>query len=86
MDGFEVAKRIDEDAELGRPRVLMLTSGAVSGELARCRAVGVAAYLLKPVKHSELLETILAVIASPGRAGDEPSETVQPARRGELAE
>jgi two-component system sensor histidine kinase/response regulator len=74
MDGFEVAERIGGDATLGKPSIMMLTSSGFSGEVARCRALGVAAYLLKPVKQSELLKAILAIIPGSGSvAGDRPS-------------
>jgi PAS domain S-box-containing protein len=67
MDGFTVAEIVKRDPELAGAVILMLTSGGQPGDAARCRQLGIAAYLLKPVKQSELLEAILfALGASPG--------------------
>ena len=40
----------------------MLTSAGASGEAVRCRELGIAAYLLKPVLKADLLAAILAVL------------------------
>lgn len=58
MDGFAVAQRIKEDPQLGAPSILLLTSSSETGDPARCRELGVPAYLAKPVGEAELLETI----------------------------
>jgi CheY-like chemotaxis protein len=50
----------------------MLSSTAQRDEAARCRQLGIRAYLTKPVKRNELLEAILAVVcpqATDGRPG-----------------
>jgi CheY-like chemotaxis protein len=47
----------------------MLTSAGRPGDAARCRQLGIAAYLMKPVKQSELLEAILLALG----AASEPS-------------
>ena len=44
---------------------MMLTSAGQQGDGARCRELGVAAYLMKPVRQSELLEDILAALGTP---------------------
>jgi signal transduction histidine kinase/CheY-like chemotaxis protein len=56
-DGVAVAKRIRSDPRLQSMKLIMLTS-AGSGDVARCRELGIAAYLAKPIKQSELLEGI----------------------------
>jgi two-component system sensor histidine kinase/response regulator len=70
MDGFEVAERIKTDPELGATTIMMLSSVGERGDGQRCRALGVAAYLTKPVRQSVLLDAILMVFAqaatSPG--------------------
>lgn len=65
MDGFTIAERIKCDPDLGGAVVLMLTSGGEPGDAARCRQLGIAAYLMKPVKQSELLEAILLTLGTP---------------------
>jgi len=42
--------------------VLMLSSMGLRGDSARCREVGIAAYLAKPIKQSELLDVILVTL------------------------
>jgi CheY-like chemotaxis protein/HPt (histidine-containing phosphotransfer) domain-containing protein len=43
---------------------MMLTSGARPGDRARCFELGISAYLTKPVKQSDLMDTIVGVFAS----------------------
>jgi two-component system sensor histidine kinase/response regulator len=44
--------------------VIMLTSGSYAGDVARSRELGADAYLIKPVRRSELLQTILRILAA----------------------
>jgi two-component system sensor histidine kinase/response regulator len=64
MDGFSVAERIKQDARLDKAVVIMLTSGGFRGDAARCRELGIQAYLTKPIKRSDLLEAIIVVLGS----------------------
>ncbi len=57
MDGFAVAEEIAKRRQ-HVPTVMMLTSGGVRGDGARCRALGIGAYLTKPVRQSDLLKAI----------------------------
>jgi two-component system sensor histidine kinase/response regulator len=43
---------------------VMLTSGGQRGDAARCKELGIAAYLIKPVLQSDLLEAMLNVLGS----------------------
>jgi signal transduction histidine kinase/CheY-like chemotaxis protein len=70
MDGFQVAARIQERVELGATTIMMLSSVGQRGDAARCKELGVAAYLTKPVRQSVLLDAILAVLTNPGRRGE----------------
>ena len=63
MDGFSLAGRIQADPALNGATVLMLTSAGQPEDVERCRQLGVRAYLTKPVRQSELLETILATLS-----------------------
>jgi PAS domain S-box-containing protein len=65
MDGFAVAEKIREHAELSGATVMMLSSAMPSGAAARCDALGVASYLTKPVSQSELLDAILVALGGP---------------------
>jgi two-component system sensor histidine kinase/response regulator len=62
MDGFSLAEKIKQTPELTGATIMMLTSAGQRGDGARCRELGVKAYLTKPLKQSELREAILAVL------------------------
>src|SRR5581483_4042204 len=72
MDGFSLAERIRKDPRLTRAIVMMLTSSGWHGDAARCREVGIAAYLLKPISKSELLLAIRKLL------GHAPAEAAYP--------
>ncbi len=56
LDGFEVARVVQGDPELSKTRLMMLTSAGMRGDARRCRELGIAAYLPKPVSRFDLLE------------------------------
>jgi two-component system sensor histidine kinase/response regulator len=62
MDGFSLMEKIKQDPELPTATVMMLTSGGQRGDAARCRELGISAYLTKPVRQWELREAILNVL------------------------
>jgi signal transduction histidine kinase/CheY-like chemotaxis protein len=74
VDGFTLAERVRQEANLRQTTIMMLTSAGRRGEGARCRELGIAAYLTKPVSQSELLDAILRVLAT----------KVRPAEKGAL--
>jgi len=64
MDGFALAARIKQGPELAGATIMMLTSGGQRGDAARCRELGVAVYLTKPIREVELREAVLAVLGA----------------------
>src|SRR5262249_44064224 len=74
MDGFTLVERIKAHPRLKETVVMMLSSVAQNADAARCRNLGVAAYLTKPIKQSELLSTILSLIC-PADANEMASKT-----------
>ena len=72
MDGFELAERIRHRPELSAPMIMMLTSAGHRGDAERCRELGVAAYLLKPIRQSELREAIARVLGAREQNGAIP--------------
>ncbi|HUG93926.1 MAG TPA: response regulator, partial [Planctomycetaceae bacterium] len=64
MDGFTLAERIKSDPELGSTVIMMLTSGDRPGDVARCEEVGAAAYLMKPIKQSELFDAVVSSLGA----------------------
>ncbi|HYL09882.1 MAG TPA: response regulator [Candidatus Acidoferrales bacterium] len=71
MDGFMVAARIRENSDLNQATILLLTSGDHHGDAARCRVLGIARYLLKPVKQSELVDAILHALEKTSHKPDD---------------
>ncbi|HWP85557.1 MAG TPA: response regulator, partial [Terriglobia bacterium] len=67
MDGFQVAGKIQSELGMEGSTILMLTSAARPGDIARCKELGVAAYLIKPIRRGELLEAILSVLGGEAR-------------------
>jgi signal transduction histidine kinase/CheY-like chemotaxis protein len=62
MDGFTLAERIKKDPELVGATIMMLTSARHLGDAARCRELGISAYLVKPIRQGELLEGICNIL------------------------
>ncbi len=62
-DGFHLAEQIMRSPELAEPLIMMLTSGDQKGDAAKSRELGVAAYLMKPVRRAELKAAIVKVLA-----------------------
>ena len=65
MDGFQLAERINKDSRLKTATIIMLTSAGERGDASRCVNLGISAYLLKPIKQSELFYTVSRVLQGP---------------------
>jgi PAS domain S-box-containing protein len=66
MDGFALAEEIARTAHREAARVMMLTSGGQRGDGARCRALGISAYLPKPIRQTDLLRAIRMALSTSG--------------------
>lgn len=74
MDGFEVARRIKDTPNLAGATIMMLSSSGQYDESNKCREVGIATHLTKPVDQRELLSAIGRVLArEPGQRAVLPS-------------
>jgi signal transduction histidine kinase/DNA-binding response OmpR family regulator len=73
MDGFALAQEIKHIPHLASATIMMLTSGGQRGDVARCRELGIAAYLTKPITQRELWEAILSVRGQSAAAVGGPS-------------
>jgi len=60
-DGFSLVEALRQSSDWGSLRIILLTSANRNGDAARCRALGVQAYLTKPVRRADLLTTLLTV-------------------------
>ena len=72
MDGFALIERIRQRPELSAATIMMLTSAGHRGDAARCQELGVSAYLLKPIRQSELREAIARVLGAREHKGAIP--------------
>jgi PAS domain S-box-containing protein len=73
MDGFAIAERIKSRPELAGASIMMLSSPDHSGEVARCRDLGVTRHLRKPIGQPELFDAVLMALGSePLRDGKSP--------------
>ncbi|MCI0405222.1 MAG: response regulator, partial [candidate division Zixibacteria bacterium] len=70
-NGEVLAKKIKSHPALEPTFLILLTSVGTRGDAARAKAAGFAAYLHKPVKQSQLLEALTAVL---GRSNGEEAE------------
>ncbi len=78
MDGFDLAAKIQQSPRLTGASIMMLSSGARPGDRARCFELGISAYLTKPVKQSDLMDTIVGVFASRTTGGKERPRPSKP--------
>jgi len=62
VDGFALAEAIKRNPDWKASIVMMLSSAGQHGDAVRCRELGVAAYLTKPIRVGELLNAILAAL------------------------
>jgi CheY-like chemotaxis protein/HPt (histidine-containing phosphotransfer) domain-containing protein len=62
MDGIDTARALRKKKELKDLRLVMLTSLDGSGEVELARQVGIIAYIVKPVRQSRLLNTIITAM------------------------
>jgi PAS domain S-box-containing protein len=75
MDGFTLARKIKSDRAFMGATIMMLTSVGHIGDAKRCKELGISAYLVKPIRQSELLEAICSVLANSGDKRSTPLVT-----------
>ena len=64
MDGFGLVEHLRDNSNLSTSTIMMLTSGGQRGDAQRCGELGIAAYLLKPIRQSELREAVARVLSA----------------------
>jgi CheY-like chemotaxis protein/HPt (histidine-containing phosphotransfer) domain-containing protein len=72
LDGFSVARAVAERSSLAGTTIMMLTSSGEYGDASRCRDLGIAVYLVKPVARADLREAILRALST-GDSGRRPA-------------
>jgi two-component system, sensor histidine kinase and response regulator len=64
MDGAELGRRIKADSELKDTLTIMLTSQGMRGDAATMKAIGFSAYLTKPIRRSQLFDSLTMVFGT----------------------
>ncbi len=75
MDGLTLARAIIADPALATIRLILLSSWGQRGDARTAQAAGIAAYLPKPVRHSQMYQTIMTVLHTTAAGTRPPSIT-----------
>lgn len=77
MDGMALARAIKADARIASTRLIVLTSRGRKFSAEELQAVGVEAYLVKPVKKNRLFEALLKTVGTTPAAVESGSKKKQ---------
>ena len=75
MDGFEIARLCQADPKLAATTIMMLSSADSDDDAARCRDLGIARYLRKPIAKSELHAALMNVLGHTVAKKPRPTST-----------
>ncbi len=78
MDGFTLAARIQQQTDVSVATLMMLSSADRRSDAARCRELGVATYLTKPVRQSTLLDAIMTSLGPATSVAGQPPTAATP--------
>jgi signal transduction histidine kinase/DNA-binding response OmpR family regulator len=70
MDGFMLAERIQGMGDVAGATIMMFTSGGQHGDASRCRELGLAAFVTKPISMKTLQQLVTQVVAGRSARGD----------------
>ena len=80
MDGFALIAKIREQPGLAATKILLLSSAGQRRDGERCKELGAAGYLVKPVRRLELREALAGILGS-RLEGEKNAVTARVARR-----
>lgn len=63
MDGFEVIEQIKKEIDISGVTVMMLTSDNRGSDIERCKKLGIAGYIVKPIKRASLKDAIIDAVS-----------------------
>jgi len=72
IDGFAVAEELRRHGKVAGPIIMMLTSAGRRGDAAKCRQLGLAAYLTKPISQAGLFDAIMTALAMKDQDKESP--------------
>ncbi len=64
MDGFDLARRIKEDKSISNVRLILMPSFGMRGHSQEAKQAGIDGYLVKPLRQSDLFNSIAAVLGA----------------------
>ncbi|HSR68532.1 MAG TPA: response regulator [Acidobacteriota bacterium] len=70
VDGFELAAKVRDHPGMSGLVTVMLCSAGQRGDAMRCRELGVAAYLPKPIAQADLAEAVMSALGQRSRTED----------------
>ena len=80
MDGFALIAKIREQPRLAATKILLLSSAGQRRDGERCKELGAAGYLVKPVRRFDLREALAGILGS-RLEGEKNAVTARVARR-----
>lgn len=85
MDGLTLGQLIKADASLRTSKLVLLTSVRQPGDIDRANQLGFSAYLMKPVRQSQLMDTLASVwLTGPAISREIITAGASPSNRKEL--
>jgi len=75
MDGAELGKKIKQNTDLQNTILVLMSSMGQRGDAKLLKDIGFAAYLIKPVKQSQLFDTLSTVAVGMHKKSDEKQAT-----------
>jgi signal transduction histidine kinase/CheY-like chemotaxis protein len=63
-DGFEFAASLKEDSRFDQTKLIIITSNGTRGDANKCKELGIDAYLTKPLRQKEIIDSTLALFGS----------------------
>ena len=82
LDGFDVAEAIRRRPELTGATIMMLTSSGRYGDIERCKDLGIAMHLTKPVREADLFESLCRIVDGSSAQLSPHASTLTPAATG----
>ncbi|MCE1181565.1 MAG: response regulator, partial [Rhodocyclales bacterium] len=79
MDGFELTEYLNRSRDFGTAKIVMFSSALLPGLVARSQALGVAAYLTKPIDRYEFFRVLNEIFTPASTSPELRSEAIQTA-------
>ncbi len=80
MDGFMLVEHIHQHPELAQATLMMISSAGRREDAQRCREAGVSAYMTKPIRRAELMDSILRALSLKESETDSARLAMHPSR------